>query len=122
LPEDRYANDYSRIIPSHGGKLQHIEKCYRSGRKNPSVSLGFHPSYPLQRQGQLGQAAYPQLFELCSVKWGGSNADSTGADRSEELKATEDGVKEHLTRSIPGREIVGIDTESLNLWAEAYIA
>ncbi|HEY9060340.1 MAG TPA: agmatine deiminase family protein [Pseudobacteroides sp.] len=36
--------------------------------------------------------------------------------RSSSLKETEDGVKEILKGVYPGREVIGIDTESLNLW------
>ncbi len=36
--------------------------------------------------------------------------------RSSALKETEDGVKEILKGVYPGRQVIGIDTESLNLW------
>jgi agmatine deiminase len=36
--------------------------------------------------------------------------------RSSALKETEDGVKEILKGAYPGRQVIGIDTESLNLW------
>ncbi|KNY27059.1 agmatine deiminase family protein [Pseudobacteroides cellulosolvens] len=36
--------------------------------------------------------------------------------RSSALKETEDGVKEILKGVYPGRKVIGIDTESLNLW------
>lgn len=38
------------------------------------------------------------------------------AGRSNDLKATEDGVKEILKGVFPGRNLIGIDTENLNLW------
>jgi agmatine deiminase len=36
--------------------------------------------------------------------------------RSEGLKATEDGVKEILKGVYPGRTLIGIDAENVNLW------
>lgn len=117
LPEDRYANDYSKESYLRMEENYNILKnaTDQDGKPFRIIRVPIPPTLYNVRDslGRLPIRSYLNYavsngVVVMQTYW--------RPGRSEELKATEDGVKEILREVYPGREIVGIDTESLNLW------
>lgn len=119
LPEDRYANKYSQ------GSYLNMEENYRilqkatdqNGKPFNIIRIPMPPTLYAEAAKE-GLNPPPVRSYLNYAVTNGAILMQTywKPNRSSTVKATEDQVKRSLQKVFPGRKIIGIDSENVNLW------